>query len=67
MAFGGSAQSPESLTVRFGLWVTALGLHGSGGVEEVKTGNLTDFLEVNEFRLNDEPCTAVSGPHSPTR
>lgn len=49
MAFGGSAQSPESLTVRFGLWVTALGLHGSGRVEEVKAGSLTDFPEVSEL------------------
>lgn len=36
VAFGGSARSPESLTVCFGSWVTAVGLVGSVGVEEVK-------------------------------
>lgn len=36
VAFGGSAQSLESLTVCFGSWDTAVGLDGSVGVEEVK-------------------------------
>lgn len=33
VAFGGSAQSPKSLKVCFGLWVTVVGLAGSGGGE----------------------------------
>lgn len=36
VAFGGSAQSPESLMVCFGSGVAVVGLDGSVGVEEVK-------------------------------
>lgn len=65
--FGGSAQSPESLTVGFGSWVTVVGLDGCMGVGEVKGEiwlYLAAFLKVNELCLNNQHGTAVSGPHS---